>query len=184
MTVPNPLTTVPGTQVSPAVEPIKVLAMALQSELALADGQIMLGLENWKIPGNTGLYVAIFYGPEQIVGNNNYNATDADGNYYEVQSAIMLHQIEVDIMSFDSSARLQKEAVLWTIQSSAAQQLMEKYQMRLARMPGAFVPVQSLEETKQLNRFRLTIAVNAVHTNVKTTSYFDSLQPVALTVQP
>lgn len=168
----------------PPVEPIKVVAMVLQAEMGLSDGQIMLGLENWEIPKNTGLYVALTYGTEQVVGNNNSNGEDAQGNYTEIQEAVMLHQVEIDIMSFDSSARLRKEEVLWAVVSYAAQQLMEKYEMRLASTPGAFMPVQTLEETKQLNRFRLTVAVNALHRRVKVTPFYDTIEPVELVENP
>lgn len=168
----------------PPVEPIKVLGMALQDEMGLVAGQIMLGLENWKIPENTGLYVALLYGPDQVVGNNNYNGTDVQGNFNEVQDVVMLHQIDIDVMSFDASARLRKEEVLQAIQSYRAQELMEKYQMRFASTPGSFLPVQTMEETKQLNRFRLSIAVNALHRKVKTTPFYDSIQDVDLVENP
>lgn len=168
----------------PSVEPIKVVAMILQEEMGLEDGQIMLGLENWKIPKNTGLYVALFYGTEQVVGNNNYNSTDPQGNYNEIQDAVMLHSIDIDIMSFDASARQNKEAVLWAIKSYEAESLMERYQMRLASTPGSFVPILTEEPTKQLNRFKLTITVNALHRNVKTTPYYDEIQPVQLVENP
>lgn len=162
----------------PQVEPIKVIAQILKKEMGLSLGQIMLGLENWEIPENPGLYIALFYGAPQTVANNNQNGVDAQGNYVEVQSAVMLHEIEIDIMSFDPSARTRKEQVLWAIQSYYAQSLMAQYSMRLAKTPGSFIPVTSPEPSKQLNRFRLTIAVNALYQNIKTTPYYDSLQPV------
>lgn len=171
-------------QTSPAIEPIKVVAMAIQAEMGLPDGQIMLGLENWEIPKNTGLYISLLYGVEQVIGNNNYNDQDGQGNYQEVQDVVMLHGIDIDVMSFDSSARLQKEEVLQAIQSYAAQQLMEQYQMRLAKTPGAFVPVPSPEPSKQLNRFQLGITVNALHRRVLTTPYYDKLQPVVVVENP
>lgn len=164
----------------PAAEPIKVLAMAIQAELGLKDGQIMLGLENWEIPENTGLYVSLIYGPDQVVGNNSQNSLDDQGSYVEVKSAVMLHTIEVDIMSFDSSARTMKEQVLWALQSYNSQQLMQKYQMRLAQTPSAMVPVPSLEPSKQLNRFRFSVAVNALHQKAQATPYYDALQKVGL----
>lgn len=168
----------------PQAEPIKVLAMALQAEMGLSDGQIMLGLENWRIPENTGLYIALSYGVEQVVGSVNYNSVDEQGAYSEVQDVAMLHQIDVDVMSFDSSARLRKEEVLQALQSYAAQELMEQYQMRLASTPGSFAPVQTLEQTKQLNRFQITVAVNALHHKVKATPYYDSIQDVELVENP
>lgn len=168
----------------PPVEPIKVLAMVLQAEMGLADGSVMLGLENWVIPKEKGLYVSLLYGTETVIGSNNFNGLNSVGAFTEIQDVIMLHQVDIDIMSFDLSARLRKEEVIQALQSFAAQELMEKYQMRLAMTPGAFLPVQTLEETKQLNRFHITIAVNALHRKVKVTPFFDSIGPVELVENP
>lgn len=165
----------------PQVEPIKVLAMIIQEEMSLPDGSIMLSLENWKIPNNVGLYVALTYGPDTVVGSANYNGNDASGNYVEVQAVAMLHQVEVDIMSFDSSARTRKEEVIQAIQSVYAQALMEKYQMRVLAIPTAFSSVPSLEPSKQLNRFRIAVDINALHVRTKPTAYYDTLQEVELT---
>lgn len=167
----------------PAIEPIKVLAQAIQQELGLSAGQIMLGLENWAIPENTGLYVSLIYGVEQVVGTANSNTEGSDGNFKEVQSVAMLHQIEVDVMSFDSSARLQKEEVVMALSSYNAQQLMEVNSMRIASMPSSFVVVPSLEPSKQLNRYRFTISVYALHERTLATPYYDAIQIVGLTEQ-
>lgn len=168
----------------PSVEPIKVMGMVLQQEMDLPVTQILLGKENYKIPKVEGLYVALLYGPDTTIGNNNYNSTDAQGNFYEVQDAVMLHQIEIEIMSFDSEARLRKQEVLQALQSYYAQSLMEKYQMRIAATPTSFVPVDTIEETKQLNRFHVAVAVNAIWRKIKTTPYYETLQKVGLVENP
>jgi hypothetical protein len=180
----SPLPAVPPAPPTPSIEPIKLLAQVIQTGMGLPSGQIMLGLENFLIPKNTGLYVALLYGPDEVVGNVNDNSVDSEGNYLEVQSTAMLHHVDVDVMSFDSSARLQKEQVLWAIKSYQAQQAMEKYQMRIASTPSAFLPIQTLEETKQLNRFRITVAVYALHSNTIQTPYYSQLQTVQLVENP
>ena len=171
-----------GTQVAPAVEPIKVLAGILQNQMALGAGQIMLGFENWEIPETPGLYVYLAYGSEQVIGNNNTSALDSEGNFVEVQQCVMLHQVVIDVLSFDSSARLRKEGVLWALASQYAQNEMELNGMRIASTPGSFTTITSPEPSKQLNRFQLGIEVYAMHQNDVAAPYFDSLQPVALTV--
>lgn len=168
----------------PPVEPIKVVAQILKSEMGLQDNQILLGLENFPIPETENLYIALFYGADQVIGNTNFNGQDSAGNFTEIQSCVMLHSIQIDIMSFNNEARTRKEEVLWAIQSYFATQLLEKYQMRLASTPSSFVPIRTLEPAKQLNRFSIDIMINAVHTNVKSTPYFDSLQDVKLVENP
>ncbi len=159
----------------PEVEPIKVLAMLFQQELEIAAGQIMLGLENWAIPKEKGLYVALLYGPDQVIGNNSTNSL-VGGIFTEVQEAVMLHQIDVDLMSFNSEARLRKEEFLMALTSFRAGELMEQYQMRIGSVPGSFAPVQSPEEAKQLNRFQITVPMYAIHVKTKVVPYYDSLE--------
>ena len=168
----------------PALEPVKVVALLLQDQLGLKDGQIMLSYENWEVPENPGLYVALSYGVETVIGNNNFNSVDDEGNYVEVQACTMMHQVVVDLMSFDSSARQQKEAFLWAFASEYAQSLMNKYSMRLATTPGSFTTVTAPEPSKQLNRFQITVEIYALHQNAVTAAYFTELQTVQLVENP
>lgn len=154
----------------PTREPIKVLADILKHEMGLADGQIMLGLENWAIPANTGLYVALFYGPDTTVGQTNeFDPATLD----EIQSVAMLHSISIDAMSFDESARVRKEEIVMALNSVFAQQHVSANLMRIGELPQSFVPVPELEETKQLNKYRLTFSMNALHQKVKPVEYYD-----------
>lgn len=162
------------------VEPIKVLGDAVQQSLGLEDGSVMLGLENYKIPKTAGLYIALLYGPSITIGNSKTYDTDAQGNYYEIQDTATLHEISIDMMSFDASARTRQQEILFAVTSDYAAGLMEKNTMRFATTPGSFVPIPDIEETKQLNRFRVTFTVNALHRKVTATPYYDSLQPVKL----
>lgn len=154
----------------PAKEPIKVLAEILKYEMGMQDGQLMLGLENWKIPPNTGLYIALFYGPDTVVGaGDDFNADDNT----EIQTVAMLHSISIEAMSFDSSARLRKEEILMALNSMHAERAVSENGMRIGQLPQGFLPVPELEETKQLNKFRITFAMNALHQKVKAADYYD-----------
>lgn len=158
------------------LEPIKVLANAIQTGLGLGAGAVMLGLENYKIPTTAGLYIALLYGPDNTIGSNRTYDVDSAGAYYQVQEAVKLHEIALDVMSFDASARVRQQEVLFAVTSDFAEALMEANAMRFGSNPGAFVPVPSIEETKELNRFRVTFTVNAIHRKITPSSYYDSLQ--------
>lgn len=166
---------------SPVIEPIKAIANILQAELGLANGQIMIGLENWVIPKNEGMYIALYYGNEEVIANYNGSSLNELSEFVEVQEAVMLHHIMIDVMSFDSSARIGKEKVVWALGSIAAQQAMEVYGMSFATTPSPFSSVPSLEETKWLNRFQSIFAVNALHRNVKPAEYYDTFDPPEVT---
>lgn len=163
---------------TPEFEPIKVLGSILKSEMELADGQIMLGLENWAIPKTKGLYIALFYGPDVSVGQ--VNDFDPATNQ-EIQSVAMLHQIEIDAMSFNDEARLRKEEIIMAINSVFGQQTLEANLMKINELPSSFVPAPTLEETKQLNRFRLTFSMNALHQKIKAVNYYDQFGAAKVT---
>lgn len=162
----------------PTREPIKVLADILQAEMGLVEGQIMLGLENWKIPKNEGLYVALFYGTETPVGSN--NDFDSDTNE-EIQTLAMLHNVVIEAMSFDESARLRKEEIVMALNSVFAQDHMDKYLMAINTLPQSFQPIPELEDTKQLNKYRITFAMNALHQKIKPVQYYDAFPDPSVT---
>lgn len=168
----------------PPIEPIKVLAAAIQAELSLSANQILLGFENFPIPETLGLFVSLEYGVEQIVGASNQNDVNTQDEYEEVQTVSMLHQIEIDVLSYDSSARTRKEEVIMALSSYNAQQLMEVNQMRIASIPNSFITVTSPEPSKQLNRYRYTVSVYALHQKNLVTPYYDSISTVQLIENP
>lgn len=161
-------------------EPIKVVADILQQEMGLAAGQIMLGYEKWDIPETTGLYVVLVYIGGKAIGNNNYFTSNGEepGQQLEHQEVAMRHVIQTDILSFNGEARTRKEEVLMALRSMYSQQQQEKYLISIARIPSDFVDASTLEETKLLNRFTITVPVAALHTKVKAAPYYDKFKTV------
>lgn len=157
----------------PMREAIKVIADVLAGELGLISGgpksQIMLEYERFNIPSK-GLYIALQTVSGKAIGNNNYATPNGPGptaGMTETQQVAMLYQIQIDLMSFGPEARVRKEEVYMALRSLRAQALMEQWNMQIARMPAAFQNAASLEETKMLNRFTMTIAVSALLTKTQ-----------------
>lgn len=144
-------------------EPIKVLADALQNGLGLTDDAVVLAYEKNIIPKTNGLYVSLDYvGPAKAISS--VNELDGEGN--EVQSVSYSHLVQIDLLSYDASARRRKEEATMSIQSQYAQQLMEKYGISFARLPTPFIDASSKEPSKLLNRFVSTVTIFAVHRRV------------------
>lgn len=166
-------------------EPIKVLADIIQYELELPASQVMLEFQKADIPDTPGLYVVLSYvGPSKVIANVNEhfnNGTGPNFSMTEIQTLTMLHTIQVDLMSFDSSARLRKEEVAMSLRSLKAQYDMEAANMSIARMPGPFIDAHSLEGTAILNRFTTSVNITAVHRKTKVVgNYYDTFK-VAVT---
>ena len=158
-------------------EAIKVIGDVLASELGLRssgpDSQIMLTNERFDIPVNNDIYIALGYIDGKAIGNNNY-AVPTDAGMNEIQQVTMLYHIQIDMMSFGPDARTRKEEIFQALRSLAAQTAMETWNMQIARMPGVFVDASSLEATKMLNRYTITIAVTALLTKTKAVQeYYD-----------
>ncbi len=161
-----------------AREAIKVIGDILVSELGLRssgkDCQIMLTNERFNIPPTEDIYIALSYIDGKPIGNNNF----FDGSaVLEIQQVVMLYHIQIDIMSFDATARTRKEEVYLALRSIFAQAQMEINGVQVARMPSAFVDASSLEESKMLNRYTMTIAVTAMTTKEKSVADYYTTFP-------
>lgn len=161
-------------------EPVKVIGDIIKSELGLAAGAIMLDYEKFDISTDPGLYVALSYISGKAIGNNNYFDS---ASLKEIQEVAMNHIIQIDLMSFDSSARERKEEVIMALRSIASQQAQDQYGMQIARIPSEFVNTASLENTKILNRFTMSIVVKSLYKKTKTAEYYDTFQVPAVTVE-
>ena len=151
-------------------EIIKVIGDILKNQMDLRDDQIMLAYSKFNIPEKPDLYIALSHVSGKAVGNKSYFNP---ANNHEFIDTTMHELIQIDIMSFDASARLRKEEVVAAITSIFSEQQQEKYSFQIGRIPGEFVNASSLEETKILNRFTISVAVTSIHTIERFPDYYD-----------
>lgn len=156
-------------------EVIKVIGDVLKSQLNLDDEHILLAYEKNMMPDDSGLYIALSYISGKAIGNNKVFNPDTD---QEEQSVTMHELIQIDALSFGSAARTRKEEIIAALGSVASEQAQELNQFQIARIPGDFFNASSLEETKYLNRFTMTIAVTALISILKSPPFFDTFQNV------
>ena len=149
-------------------EPAKFVADVLQEEMDLDDAHCLLGDSEWHIPADKELFVAVFDGGGPVISTVNFLDADATSTTYgkEIQQSTILHDIRIEIMSFDADARLRKEEVGMAMASMFAQQEAERYRMGLGR---AQVPVNATdsEPTGRLLKYVTHINVTALHQKVK-----------------
>ena len=158
-------------------EPVKVIADIIVHELELEPSQIVLNYEKFDIPPEPGLFVVLSYVSGKAIGNvNESESTPAGMN--EIQTVAMQHIIQIDLMSFDNTARTRKEEVIMALRSIYSQQTQEIYNMKIARIPEQFMNASSLEETKILNRFTMDLTIKSVYTKTKKADYYDSFKNV------
>lgn len=162
-----------------AREPIKVLADIIQTLMRLPDEAVVVAYEKNMIPLANGLYVSLDYvGPAKVLASCNVLDPETGA---EEQSLSMSHLVQVDVMSYDASARRQKEEVTMALASIYAVQQLEKYTMSLGRNTTPWVDASSQEPTKRLNRFISSVQMFAVHRKVLADAPIFTSFPGALT---
>jgi hypothetical protein len=151
---------------------LTILCDIIQHELGLASGQVMVYNQKILAPTTPGTYVVVGYIGGKAIGNV-ADVTDETVGINETQSVSMLEMIQIDVMSVDSSARLNKEQVIMALHSDYAQKAMELNLIQIARIPGQFNDVSGVEGTAMLNRYTMMINVLAVYTKTKAVDYYD-----------
>jgi hypothetical protein len=143
-------------------EPAKIVADIIQQAMGLTAGQVMLSNQKNFIPIAGPLIVLSYIGPSKVISNVD-EWTDVGGVFTEIQSVTMQHLLQIDIMSYDSSARTRKDEIIFAIRSLLSEAQQELYQMNIARQPGPFLDTSFLEETKRVTCYTTTLATVSVN---------------------
>ncbi len=158
---------------APVREAAIIIAEILTAQLGLAPGQIMLTNQRWEIPETQGLFVAISYVSGKPIGNTN-EVVPTDGGMQENQAILMLYDLQIDLMSYDDSARVKKEIAYMGLLSVASQQIQEQYSVQVYRNPQPFQDVSELEESGRLIRYTTTVRLTQlVRNTITTVPYYD-----------
>lgn len=160
-----------------AREVAKVIADVLGAEMALDQAHCLLGDQKWNIPADKALFVVVFDQGGPTVGASNFLDTDATSDTYglEVQQSSVLHDIRIELMSYDSEARIRKEEPGLALSSIAAQQAEGLYLVQIGRAQTP-VDASETEVSGRLLKFVTHVNVTALHQKVKTppgSGYFD-----------
>lgn len=169
MSYTPPAGTLPSREVS------KILSDILGSEMCLDESHCLLGNQKWDIPADKKLFVVIFDQSAPPFGGVSFLDTDPDSstNGSEIQQSNVLHDCRVEIMSFDSEARLRKEEVGLALNSFLSQQKQAEFGIQIGR---AQVPVDAsdTEVTGRLFKYVIHVNVTALHQKVKPSAgYYD-----------
>lgn len=149
-------------------EVAKVVCDVLQAELGLDDAHCLLGDQKWDIPADKQLFVVVFDQAARPFGTANYLDPDPASPTFgrEVQQGAALHDVRVELMSFDHEARTRKEEPGLALASFYAQQLAERYSLQLGRAQTP-VDASETEVAGRLLKFVIHVNVTALHQKVK-----------------
>jgi len=154
-------------------EAIEVIANIIDNELTLETGQVVIYNQKYNLPADQGLHITVGYLSTKVIANNNY-PVDATVDMNETQQVAVNHQVQIDCMSAGPLARLAAIEILMALNSVYAQRLCEQYNIRISRIPSQFNDTSILEASAILNRFTLTITVDALYSRTKTLSDYNT----------
>jgi len=156
-----------------SIEPIKIIADIIQTYMRLENGQVMLAYQKFKIP-TEGLFVVITAVSDVEIARDSYIEDAQDGGQNEVVDIAMLHEIQIDIMSFDDQARKRRMEVIASLASIYSQQKQVANTIQIARNVMPMTDTSSLEVTQYLSRYTTRVRVAAFHRIVNgTKEYYD-----------
>lgn len=142
-------------------ETAKLLATLIENELGLDPGVVMIYNQKRNLPANKegfNVNVAIV-ADHPFAVNSRFEAVEGQTDLNEVQLLAQQEVVQVDMWSYDNSARLRRIDIIFALTGTAAQQLAEINAFQIGRIPASFVDVSEVEGAKRLNRYALTFNV-------------------------
>lgn len=165
-----------NTPTTTEVEPLKVIADIIKTEMGLTKTQISTAYQNYSIP-KEGIFVVVgYFGPTESIASQAY--FDSSSNS-EVQELSCKHTIQIDVMSIapDNSARIRKEEIALALQSFYSKRQQDENFLGIAWLQSDFIDASAKEENGvMLNRYVTTCAVNALHRKVKSAQYLSTFE--------
>ena len=162
-------------------ETIKLIADIIKSEMSLNDDQIIIYNQKFNIPDFESLFISVGLQSFKSFGNRR-SYEDRSGVFFEVQDLSQQEIISIDIYSRNDEARLRKEEVLMSLNSTLAQQTQEENSFHISRIPIGFNDISEVEASARLNRYNLSIAVLSWYKKEKIVPYYDNFDNVEITI--
>lgn len=145
--------------------------------MGLDRDQVVLYNQNWKIPTDTRLYIAVaFRGEKPYSTVKEYMNNEEGTALIEVISLSSQETYTITVYSFGPDALERKEEVLMAFNSTLAQQLQEKYGFKLPLLPLSFLDLSDIEGASRLNRYETNVAVLRVRSKTNIVQYFDQFE--------
>ena len=156
-----------------SIEPVKVVADILQTGMGLADGQVLLAYQKDMIPTD-GLLIIVTAVNDAEVARDSFIEAANTGGEQEVTELLILHEIQIDLLSFSSDARTRRMEVMAALSSAYSQRMQVANTLQIARNTTPMMDTSFLEVTKFLSRYTTRVRVTALHRIVNgVAEYYD-----------
>lgn len=151
---------------------IKIIRELLVKEMGLAEDQVWLYGEKWKIPPGKGLAIVVEYKYGKPYSSRlAFNSTEGD---LASQNRVNRQEfIGVNLFSYNFDAQNRCPDVYFAMNSVYAQQLQEKFSFHIGRISQE-INLSAVEGDKYLRRFEIPMVVLSHYSQEKSVDFFDS----------
>ncbi|TDE17713.1 hypothetical protein [Dyadobacter psychrotolerans] len=150
----------------------QIIINILTAEMGLTADQIWIRDQNKVMPKDKKLYVIV-----GMVDSQPFSITretySVPAGMMEVQKVITRENIQIDILSRDTSAILRRYEILAALKSIYSQQQQELNSFKIYGLPMSFVNSSDAEGSSQLNRFSVVIPCHIWYRKEKLLTGYD-----------
>lgn len=155
----------------------------LKEEMDLADDQIWLWNQKFKVPKDSRLYVVVGILSCKPFGsllrpNSSGSGINAD------QTLNMMATLSIDIFSRSLEAVQRKEEIILSLASVYAEQQQELNGFSIARLPISFVNLSQEEGAAILYRFNISVNIQYLFRKTTAVDYFDDFSAATVVTEP
>jgi hypothetical protein len=154
---------------------IQLVCDIIQTYMGLSQGQVYLWDQKINIPTDYRLYIAVGISSCKPFGNSNRVV-----NGISMQGVNMLARLDINILSRTADALNLKEQILLALNSTYAEQQMEKNSFQIAAIPTGFVNLSQIDGPAIPYRFVISTNLQYFVPSTMPIQYFDVFAPVSI----
>lgn len=154
------------------MEPDKVLADIIQTELSLPVGRTVLYDQNFKAPKDDLIYIIIALQTPRVIGSNN---RFKPGTNKEEKYISLSETYNIEITSKNRDALKRYPEVVAAITSNYSQQKQEENQISIFRT-SQIQDLSFIDGGSSLHRYQIPVIINSTKIIEKVIDYYDKYQ--------
>lgn len=166
-------------------DPLKILVELLCAELVLKPDQVLIYNQQFEMPNDRRLYLCLsILGAKTFAVRNKYEPDPVTGELTEHQGGNRQEMISLLAYSKSPAARERNWEIPLVFTSTFAEQLMEKYSIKIARVPTNMIDVSNRDGASRLFRYSMSFNVLAAYSKVKAVPYYNTFRGPAIVTDP
>jgi hypothetical protein len=154
------------------IEPIIILANIIQTQMSLNSNQVHIYNQNFNIQKKLeslvnpkSIIIILEFQNSQPYANTNIITPNNTGMQEEI-NMLMQETYAINILSENSDARIRKEEIIMSLNSTYSQQQQEMNSFKLATISNSFSNTSLAEGGSMLNRFTININLIAWYNKI------------------